>query len=71
MVIAVIPYAEEVFRQLDSRISIDWLVNEGDHIEAYSARQIHRACPGAGNLANARPSISSKCSLKLPREHET
>ena len=34
MVIAGIPYAEEVFRQLDSRVGIDWLVNEGDHIEA-------------------------------------
>jgi nicotinate-nucleotide pyrophosphorylase (carboxylating) len=34
MVIAGIPYAEEVFRQLDSRVGIDWLVREGDHIEA-------------------------------------
>jgi nicotinate-nucleotide pyrophosphorylase (carboxylating) len=34
LVIAGIPYAEEVFRPLDSRVSIDWLVNEGDHIEA-------------------------------------
>ena len=34
LVIAGIPHAEEVFRQLDSCVGMDWLVREGDHIEA-------------------------------------
>lgn len=36
VVIAGIPEAEEVFRQLDFRVGIDWLVNEGDYIEGNS-----------------------------------
>lgn len=36
VVIAGIPYAEEVFRQLNPKVSIHRLVNEGDHIKANS-----------------------------------
>lgn len=36
VVIAEIPYVEEVFRQLDPRVNIYRLVNEGDHSKANS-----------------------------------